>query len=121
MHGKSNEVSEKGSSLFYEWEYGRKTHIHQCLQKDHSFINGHKLSKANHLLSKSMKQIEGMENVFSIAEIFRNVKFEDDTASIIPFAKSKADILAIAGLDDKLSDATRVVIWTNNWKLLPHV
>ena len=58
----------------------------------------------------NIKPIKGMENVFSIAEIFRNVKFEDDTASIIPFAKSKADILAIAGLDDKLSDATRVVI-----------
>ena len=58
----------------------------------------------------NIKPIEGMDNVFSIAEIFQNVKFEDDTTSIIPFAKSKADILAIAGLDDKLSDATRVVI-----------
>ena len=57
-----------------------------------------------------MRPVEGMENVYSIAKVFHNVKFEEDTPSIIPFAKSKADILIIGGRDDKLSDPERVVI-----------
>ena len=58
----------------------------------------------------NIKPIEDTENVYTIAEIFKNIKFEDDIASIIPFAKSKADMLMITGGDDKLSDAERVVI-----------
>ena len=58
----------------------------------------------------NVRPIEGMENVYTIAKIFKNIKFEDDIGSIIPFAKSKADMLMITGRDDKLSDAERVVI-----------
>ena len=58
----------------------------------------------------NVRPIEGMENVYTIAKVFKNIKFEDDIASIIPFAKSKADMLMITGRDDKLSDAERVVI-----------
>lgn len=59
----------------------------------------------------NIKPIEGTENVYTIAEIFKNIKFEDDIASIIPFAKSKADMLMIIGRGDKISDAERVVMY----------
>ena len=65
-----------------------------------------------------VRAVEGMENVYSIKEVFREVKFEEDIDSIIPFAKSEADMLMIGGLDDKLSDAERVVFRTLNIILL---
>ena len=55
--------------------------------------------------------IEDIENVYTIAEFYKNTKFKDDIASIIPFAKSQADILMITGRGDKISDAERVVIY----------
>ena len=59
----------------------------------------------------NVKPVEGMENVYTTAKSFHNLKFEEDASSIIPFAKSKADILIIVGGDDKiLSDPERVVI-----------
>ena len=58
----------------------------------------------------NVRPIEDTENVYSIKECFRNVNFEEHVTSIIPFTKSNADIMMIAGLDDQLSDANRVVI-----------
>ena len=60
--------------------------------------------------SSNVRPVKGMKNVYSVEKIFLNVKYEEDIPSIIPFAKSKADILFIAGMDDKLSDPERVVI-----------
>ena len=58
----------------------------------------------------NVRPIEDTENVYSIKECFRDVSFEEHVTSIIPFTKSNADIMMIAGLDDQLSDANRVVI-----------
>ena len=58
----------------------------------------------------NVRPIEGKNNVYSIKEWFRDVNFEEDVASIIPFTKSNADIFIIGGLDDQLSDVNRMVI-----------
>ena len=62
-----------------------------------------------------VKKVENMENVFSIREIFDAINFEQDVPSIIPFAKSKSDILLIGALDDKLKGSNRQVFWLSIW------
>ena len=56
-----------------------------------------------------VKQVENMENVFSISELFDEINFEKDYSSIIPFAKSNSDLLLVGGLDDKLAKPRRQV------------
>ena len=67
-----------------------------------------KLKISNTEIAK-VKQVENMENVFSISEIFDDINFEQDLSSIIPFAKSQSDILLIGGLDDKLARPRRQI------------
>ena len=72
-----------------------------------------------------VKKAENMENVLSMYEMFDHVNYEEDLSSIIPFAKSKSDILIIAGLDDKLGPSSRQVSFNcqghNLYKHLNHV
>ena len=56
-----------------------------------------------------LKKVENKENVFLIRGVFEDINFEEDTPSIIPFAKSNSSVLYMIGLDDVIGFPKRQV------------
>ena len=60
------------------------------------------------------KAVEGKDNVLDMQGCWDEVGFEDDHASIIPFAKAKANILIAVGSDDKIGHCDRQVCFSSH-------
>ena len=60
------------------------------------------------------KAVEGKDNVLDMQGCWDDVGFEDDHASIIPFAKAKANILIAVGSDDKIGNCDRQVRFSSH-------
>ena len=58
--------------------------------------------------------MEGKDNVLDMQGCWDDVGFEDDHASIIPFAKAKANILIAVGSDDKIGNCDRQVRFSSH-------